>query len=597
LWLLSTGAGTWALTGYWGPFTALSSTDQQAALRTMSSAHLTPVRTLFTTFKGLTLVNAYGGSYEKTADGELSHWAHKALGYAGGSRGAWPRITKSDSQWTPTFLDVSKTAQLHPEYGRVIDCDVVIVGSGAGGGVIAGLLAQAGHSVIVVEQGKYTHPADLCLQELRSYAELYHRSGGVTPRDCSIRILAGKAFGGGTYVNWSASLIPPHDVRKEWATRFNLPHFLSRDYQASLDAVTSRAGVGVSAVSHNVANQILIDACKKLGYDWSVIPQNTAGQAHECGYCTFGCPYGIKQGTHQSWLKDAANAGARFIQQTTVNRVLHKHGRTIGVLATVQADGQPLFVRARKVVASAGALHTPALLLRSGLTNPNIGRNLRLHPATLVYGVFPSRLVESFKGSIMTVLSRVADNLDGSGYGAKLEISASHAGSLAVTLPWRSAAEHKRFMALESRLVPMLVLVRDYDSVGTVKLDPQGDSEISWALSKRDARSIAAGLEASIDALIIAGATEIITCQQTVPAFKVVDPSRADPFSCPAYKRYVASVLAAAPVTSIFSAHQMGTARMGASPSMGACDPTGETWEVKGLYCGDGSLLPTASGV
>ena len=132
--------------------------------------------------------------------------------------------------------------------------------------------------------------------------------------------------------------------------------------------------------------------------------QNTGGNKHACGFCGFGCVYGEKQGGTVTWLKDASEHGAKFLVKTTVERLLFASSPTaalptpdtldkytptatrrhcIGALIRDSEDRLAL-VRARQsVVVSAGTIHSPAVLMRSGLKNSRIGRNLRLHPVVV----------------------------------------------------------------------------------------------------------------------------------------------------------------------------------------------------------------------
>jgi hypothetical protein len=185
---------------------------------------------------------------------------------------------QSDHVWRPEFIDLSLLA---PEYNRVnLKCDVVVVGSGAGGGVVAAELAKEGYQVILLDKAIYTHTSDLPLTELQSFDLLYEQKGTLMTEDGSLRILAGNAWGGGTAINWSASLQTPLKTRQEWATRYGLPYFASTGYQKAIDAVCERIGVGVDRIKHNPSNQILLDGCEKLGFNGEAIPQNTAGHEH-----------------------------------------------------------------------------------------------------------------------------------------------------------------------------------------------------------------------------------------------------------------------------------------------------------------------------
>jgi choline dehydrogenase-like flavoprotein len=273
-----------------------------------------------------------------------------------------------------------------------------------------------------------------------------------------------------------------------------------------------------------------------------------------------------------------------------------KKGQAVGVLAKVQG-GYTVKIQASRVVVSCGSIGSPALLLRSGLKNTNIGKHLRLHPVTTVSGIFPDRQISPYKGSIMTAVSNVVADRDGSGYGARLEVPAAHPSMVGTLLPWKSAADHKRLMTQYDHCASFIVLCRDRNSTGKVFIDKEGHPRVDFSLSPYDAESILQGVEAGINIMIAAGAQEIITLQTGVPTFKV--PKVSDPMNTREYKKYVKQVRAAGikPLyTSLFCAHQMGSCRMGSSPSQSVVDQTGETWECKDLFIADASLFPTASG-
>ena len=152
---------------------------------------------------------------------------------------------------------------------------------------------------------------------------------------------------------------------------------------------------------------------ESLGWHVEAMPRDVIGceQGVVCGSCGYGCPLGAKQSTLRTWLEDAAGAGARIVVGAKARRVLVDSGAAVGV------DAGQVQVRCRAVVAAAGAIETPALLLRSGLTNPNVGRGLRLHPATAVFGVFEEE-IRPWEGTLQALYSDQFRFLDG-GYGVK----------------------------------------------------------------------------------------------------------------------------------------------------------------------------------
>lgn len=281
-----------------------------------------------------------------------------------------------------------------------METDIVIVGSGCGGSVCAKNLAEAGHSVLVVEKA-YHFPAEhLPMSQADAAVHLYMNGGIVQSDDTSTIVKAGQAFGGGGTINWSASLQTQDFVREEWAAR-GLPFFTSSEFQESLDRVCHRMGVSADHVEHSKNNQLLTEGAKKLGYSVKAVPQNTAGKKHYCGYCTLGCGASEKQGPMVSFLPDAGKAGAKFIEGFDVERILFEPDVKVGKTATgikgwwksrdssggvsgLDRTSREVVVKAKRVIVSCGSMQSPLLLLRSGLTNPQIGRNLHLHPGMFV---------------------------------------------------------------------------------------------------------------------------------------------------------------------------------------------------------------------
>ena len=246
-------------------------------------------------------------------------------------------------------------------------------------------------------------------------------------------------------------------------------------------------------------------------------------------------------------------------------------------------------VRAKAVVAAAGAIHTPALLKRSGLSNPNIGKHLKLHPATAVWGVFDEEL-KPWEGVMQALYSDQHRNLDG-GYGVKYETAANHPHLFISFAPWRGAARHFKLMEGLSSTVPMGVLLRDRDG-GEVRVGRDGEPIVRYRLSEFDARHIRTGIDGAAQILEAAGARRIFSSQARLALY--------EPGKARGRQGFMDDVDAAGLGSGqlvLGSFHIMGSARMGGSPATSACDPDCQTWDVANLYVLDGSAFPTASGV
>lgn len=462
-----------------------------------------------------------------------------------------------------------------------LTCDVCVVGSGAGGGTAAGVLAAAGLDVVVLEAGDV---ATFSGEELDSLRRLYLEAAASATDDQSLDFLAGWCLGGGTTVNWTTSLRTPADVRAEWAAH-GVPAFAEDEFARSLAEVERRLDVNGEHGAASGRDRVLERGAEALGWHVAAQPRNVRGcdQDGVCGYCGFGCALGAKRGTAETWLADAAAAGARVLVGVRAARVLVERGAAAGV------DAGHVQVRARAVVVACGALHTPALLRRSGLANTSIGRNLRFHPVTVVVGEFEEE-VRPWEGTLQARYSEEHARLDG-GYGARYETAPVHPGFLGAALQWDGARESLELAQRYAHMAPVFPLVRDRDA-GEVVVGRDGEPSARYRLSRYDLRHLRAGFVGAARILEAAGAARIVS---THARPVVWEPARAGGVG-----RFLAEADARGwePNRVLYaSAHVMGTARMGGSPSSSACDPAGETWEVSRLVVCDGSTFPTASGV
>ena len=490
----------------------------------------------------------------------------------------------------PDGRPASKTiAPLAVDRDAALECDVCVVGSGAGGGTAAGVLAAAGLDVIVVEAGEYYDGADFDGDELRGWMRLYLQGGATATHDQSVGILAGSCLGGGTVVNYTTSFRTPDDVRHEWARRSGVTAFAGEAFARSLDAVGVRLGVNLDHNKPSSRDEIMRRGLESLDWQVDAMPRNVIGctQDVDCGYCGFGCRVGAKQSTVRTWLADAHAAGARFVVGTRAERVTHANGIATGIEARTR-NGHRVSVRSRAVVAAAGSLHSPALLLRSGLRNRHIGRHLRLHPVTGLLGVFDDE-VRPWEGTVQALYSDHLRDLH-DGYGVRYETTALHPGLMVGFAPWRGAASHAEFVRSLPHAGVIGILLRDRGA-GEVRVRRSGEPIARYRLSDYDVEHVRHGVDGAAQILEAAGARRI----HSVHARNIVyEPGRG------ARERFLAEADACgwrAGQCAFYSFHQMGTARMGSSPETSACRPDGETWDMRNVYVCDASTFPTASGV
>jgi choline dehydrogenase-like flavoprotein len=573
--VLGNRAGTLLLTGRAVPFHQWPRDRRIAVMADWSTSRLTFRRQLFQVFKRLSLL-AFLGDTE--ADGTNPVWPE--IGYPG-------PVTAPPAQPKPirtTLLDGDTT----------LTCDAVVVGSGAGGGVVAAELAAAGKDVIVLEEGGYYNEADFNQLELQMMRKLYYQGGFAATSDAAIALIAGACLGGGTVINYTTSFRTPDWLREEWSERHGLTAFAGDDYTASLDAVYERLGVNFDHSSVSAREQVLERGLRKLGWHVDSMPRNVQGctQDERCGFCGYGCQIGAKQSTLRTYLMDAYRQRARIVVNCTVDRVLIENGRAVGVRATVRQAGMPAFtliVRSRVVVAAAGAIATPALLQRSGVRSPALGKYLHLHPATAVAGIFDEP-IRPWEGTLQAIYSDEFTDIDGSHFGPKIESAPLHPALLALVTPWRKPDHYQRLMRELPNLSITGILLRDSGS-GRVT-DRDGTPSVDYRLAGDDRAHMRKGIEVGARILEAAGAREVFTSQSAYVSYRPGQRGGIDGFMAevdrhgygPGQNGYV-------------SFHQMGSCRMGNDPSTSVIGQDHETHAVKGLFIADASAFPSASGV
>ncbi len=477
--------------------------------------------------------------------------------------------------------------------------DVVVVGSGAGGGVVAERMVAAGYRVVVLEAGAWFSPEEYPRVERAAHEHLFYRHGVATTRDGAFGILAGETVGGSTAINWMTCLRPRPEARAEWARDGGMVGIDGPDFDRDLAAVSERIHVSTEESTVNPSNDALRRGAIALGYrqgvDWDIISRNAVGCRSRCGFCTFGCPYSARQATSVTFLAGAMRGGARVYDRTRVDSVEIEQGRARGVRATSRAGGRALSVRirARAIVVSAGALQTPAVLWRSGIRSPGVGAGLRLDPTTALAVEFPFP-VRTWSGPHQTVGVYKFQTTDEGAHGPWMEVAPAHPGLAAIALPWTGAERYRREMERLERIATPIVLVRDVGE-GRVRFDGEGQPLYEYTLTARDRNNLVRGMVETARLVTAAGATRVLSLH--MPPVEAGDGTR--PISPADLDRFIAGVTAAGVrenSIALFSAHPLGSARAGPDARTSACGPSGEVHGVEGLWVADGALLPSAPG-
>ncbi|MEV6305426.1 GMC family oxidoreductase N-terminal domain-containing protein [Actinoplanes sp. NPDC051861] len=520
---------------------------------------------------GLVLLMTYGITDES---GSNPNWAR--LGYPG-------PVTPAPEPDPPLITP------LRPDGDLTLHADAVVIGSGAGGGLIAGRLAARGARVVVLEAGRYRTEEDFHQLELAAYRNSYWRGGPTPTGDHNLTLMAGAGLGGGTVINWTNCLRTRDRVRHEWATEHGLTDVDTPAFDEHLNTVWRELSVTDQCSEFNRVHEAMRRGAAALGWSFATVNRNWDVKRHDpavAGHLGFGDRSGAKRSTLKVYLEPAVlDHGARVVDGCRVTRVLVENGRAAGAEGRTEAG--TVTVRAPIVVVAAGSLESPGVLLRSGIGGPAVGDHLRLHPCTVTMGDYGTDMRAWWGPPHAALVDEFATAEDGHGF---LMESVQYTTALgASSVPFTSAAEHKEAMAGYRDNGSFIGLIRDRGH-GRVTLDAAGQT-VAWydLVDDLDVRNTHRALAAQIRLHHAAGARAIRVLAQGIPQWTEGE-------DLDAYIAEAQRLPLRAGGATLFSAHQMGSCRMGADPATSVAGPHGELHDTPGVWIGDGSAFPSAAG-
>ncbi len=478
-----------------------------------------------------------------------------------------------------------------------LTCDVVIIGTGAGGGITAEMLTKAGLDVLLIEEGPLKTSRDFKMRESDAFSKLYQESGGRTTTDKSISIFQGRAVGGSTAVNWTSSFRTPANTLEHWRQVYGVDGQTVEGMLPWFEQAERRLNVGEWNVPPNQNNDALKRGCEKLGLSFGYINRNVRN-CWNLGYCGMGCPVNAKQSMLVTCIPTAMEAGARLYSRLRAQRFVFEGKRVNSLVCEALgpeglfASGVKVRVVAKHYVAAGGAINNPGLLLRSSTPDPHriLGSQTTLHPVVAVASLMPER-VDGFNGAPQTVYSDHFMNTEGfdGRIGFKIETPPIHPVLVSTVLPG-DGESHQQMMKRLPDIHLQIALMRDgfheQSKGGQIVLQKDGSPIIDYPLNDYIWDGARRAMMAMGEIQFAAGAKEVFPVHERYRATKTFAE----------FKALMSELKMEKGMTKVFCAHVMGGCRMSGSEKNGVVRPDGVHWQIENLSIHDGSIFPTSIG-
>ena len=488
-----------------------------------------------------------------------------------------------------------------PAPPEAIRCDVAIIGSGAGAGITAELLARAGLKVVIIEEGPFKSSSDFNQKESEAYPDLYQESAARKTEDKAINILQGRCVGGSTTVNWTSSFRTPATTLKFWQEKFGLKDYSVDALAPFFEQAERRLNILPWLVAPNENNDLLRRGAIKLGISSSAIDRNVKG-CWNLGSCGLGCPTNAKQSMLVTTIPAALDLGAVLLTETRAERFELSNGKITSLVCQFLDKKRPVAqqnstaaaikVIAKHYVLAGGAINSPAVLLRSGAPDPHrrLGQRTFLHPVVMSSSVFAQK-VEAWSGAPQSIYSdhfMDTQAIDGD-MGYKLEAPPLHPIIFASTVPGMGQGQHDLLKSFPYNHT-LLALLRDgfHDDSpgGQVKLRGDGSAVLDYPLTTYVLEGGRKAILSMMEIQFAAGARQVLPLHEM-----------ARPYTSWAEARNAVSSLPMKPLlTKFVSAHVMGGCGMADAERHGVTRPDGVHWQIDNLSIHDGSLFPTSIG-
>lgn len=482
-----------------------------------------------------------------------------------------------------------------------IVCDVAIVGSGAGAGITAELLAKAGLQVVMIEEGPLKSSSDFRQKESDAYPQLYQESAARKTEDKAINILQGRCVGGSTTVNWTSSFRTPAPTLQFWQDRFGLVDYSVEALAPYFAQAEQRLNILPWLTPPNENNDLLRRGAARLGIHAAAISRNVKG-CWNLGSCGLGCPTNAKQSMLVTTIPAALDRGAQLLTEMRVERFELANGKVTalycrpvmpnGALAPTGRAQTATKIIAKHYVLAGGAINSPAVLLRSNAPDPHglLGARTFLHPVVMSSGVFEQK-VEAWSGAPQSIYTDHFLNtqaIDGP-IGYKLEAPPLHPIIFASTVPGFGQSQQALLESFPHNHT-LLALMRDgfHDQSrgGKVKLRADGSAVLDYPLTDYVMDGARRALLSMAEIQFAAGARQVLPLHEM-----------AQPYTSWGEARDAVKALPMKPLlTKVVSAHVMGGCGLGGQEKGGVTRPDGVHWQLDNLSVHDGSIFPTSIG-
>ena len=501
-----------------------------------------------------------------------------------------PYRSPSDKGW-----DIINASELTDNF--TLEVDVVVVGSGAGGGTAAATLSAAGLKVAIVEEGPLKSSDQFNMIEREGFTDLYQEGGMRRTKDGGILLVQGKNVGGGTTVNWCSTFRTPDQTLKHWRDVYSLKDCSPEDMAPYYADMEARLNIAKWGVPPNNNNEILKRGAEALGHSWDIIPRNVSGCIN-IGYCGQGCPMNAKQSMLVTTVPDALDKGATLIHRVQVHKVEQQGEKVTGILGyALSSDGSrrtgpKISIKARHTILAGGAVNTPGILLRSKVPDPfgRVGKRTTLHPVAISIARFDEK-IDPFYGAPQSIYSDEftwKSGVDGP-MGFKMEVIPLLPGTFSAVLSGHGTILSEAMQKLSYSNGVMSFLrdgFHEESQGGSVELTEHGSPVLDYPITPYIKAGIKRSLLAMMEVQFAAGA-------------KTVRPSHIDA----SWHTGLQSAKAELDTLSfdpgkigLSSAHAMGGCAMGEDDKVCVVDSLGRYRHLDGLSIVDGSIFPTGLG-